>query len=71
MTADDWQPIASAPKDGTRFLAAWKVGNIGIVWWLKDYQAFTDGDFDRCHTPRQFSASWFTHWRPFPPPPVT
>ena len=66
----DWQPIETAPRDGTHFLAAWGSGAVSIVWWIGDgYNSFGNGSSDRCGTPHQFGPSWFTHWMPLPAPP--
>ena len=68
----DWQPIETAPRDGTRFLVWWEKDKYAsIVWWLKGYGAFTNGATDRCDTPVGFAPSWFTHWMPLPAPPIT
>lgn len=59
-----WQPIATAPKDGTRFLALMAIGDVEIVkydeeggWWLNAY------------APPMILESWMTHWMPLPPTP--
>lgn len=58
----DWQPMESAPKDGTHILAFTEFGVLIIHWMKEDY--FRDGA----------EASWFparrpTHWMPLPEPP--
>lgn len=53
----DWQPIESAPKDGTRFIAA-KFNETRGEWQCDD----VDGRFVN-KVPR------YTHWQPLPPPP--
>jgi hypothetical protein len=59
----DWQPIETAPKDGRRFLAVDKDGEMGVVWWnrkagmLQDVQCIIDDD------------GAVTHWMPLPKPP--
>lgn len=64
----DWQPIDSAPKDGTRFLA-FRDGIMEVVWFKRDW--FYEGDtglgsdnwlYPKDHQP--------THWMPLPEPPV-
>lgn len=67
MTADQWQLIKHAPRDGSRFLA-WTIGRgwgaagptylVEIARWSGNYFASTSGA-----TP--------THWMPLPAPPVT
>ena len=61
--ADAWQPIASAPRDGTRVLLWDRVVGVLHAWW--------DG--------REWVHSWdsepipgqdaLTHWQPLPAPP--
>jgi hypothetical protein len=64
----EWQPIETAPRDGTHFLAYWTSSEVdahlkqyhvchysyGVLWpsWIKD------NDMP-------------THWMPLPPPPKT
>jgi hypothetical protein len=65
MPGSPWRPITSAPRDGTRILAASLDGEIEIVrWdpealWLDHPWIATDG-----------AAAWrhdvFTHWMPLP-----
>lgn len=54
----DWQPIASAPKDGSPILT-WDGEAMFVVEW--DAQSWYDADA----WPRQP-----THWMPLPSPPV-
>lgn len=41
----DWQPIETAPKDGSTFFAAWPadVGGHTVAKWLADEGCFADG----------------------------
>lgn len=65
----EWQPIETAPKDGTAILAyAPDIGRgfYGVAQW-----AHSDPDFP------QTVPGWFwpfairpTHWMPLPPPPT-
>ena len=69
---ETWQPIASAPKNGTRILAYLAAGGLGSAsgerhvvcawrndWSSRDEFAWSDGEY--AFTP--------TYWRPLPPPP--
>lgn len=57
---DRWQPIESAPKDGTRVL----------VWdgeeWLARWQAYNGGYWDA----DEYISENPTHWMPLPAPPL-
>ena len=61
-----WQPIKTAPKDGTPILV-WDGYNITSAKWEVDYDWWeicvpSDGYVDsNCIEP--------THWQPLPPPP--
>lgn len=62
----DWQPIETAPKDGTKFLAwsrRWNfmefIGHgVTVAWWFPERQ------YPTCEMGDQPS-----HWMPFPAPP--
>ena len=63
----DWQPIETAPKDETHFLAYWPPSEVEP--YLKQYHV--------CHYAHGVLwPSWIrdddmpTHWMPLPPPPV-
>jgi len=69
----NWQPIETAPKDGTAILIYepppnWpteKVGVVYVVVWESDYvKAWVEADGERYRT---FDDS--THWMPLPQPP--
>ena len=72
----DWQPIATAPKDGTRILAT--VSNahepgVDIVFWSGDRWLVGDPDswWDRKdHGITEWHDS-LTHWMPLPEPPAS
>jgi hypothetical protein len=66
-----WQPIETAPKDGTsillaleyqgkffRYIAKW---NDGLNCWLRD-------ETGSAVFPKHMQG-WFSHWMPLPPPP--
>lgn len=69
LAAEDWRPIAEAPRDGTTILAcgpdmdcvlvAWKrqASTRGVVSWVE-----AGGDEYHVYSP--------THWRPLPAPPA-
>lgn len=68
-----WQPIETAPRDGTRVLAIWGKHGTQIIYWysweerpeyLVKAGACWKPENQRCPinaTP--------THWMPLPPPP--
>ena len=67
-----WQPIETAPKDGTPVLVAWRERRRPSIMWRQEksvYPAFHNGQVDRCGTPVQYAEEWFTHWMPLPEPP--
>ena len=56
---DSWQPIASAPKDGTHFLAASKFmgqPTVELIWWDLGY-----GSWQGAQSEQRFDA-----WMPLP-----
>lgn len=62
-----WQPIETAPKDGTEILACTEgfPESHRIVHWYSDAGCWWDHDglFDYPDDP------WLTHWMPLPEPP--
>jgi hypothetical protein len=70
----NWQPIETAPKDGTRFLAYQHIGETlgdaiqACQWISEQHPAYrgahivTTWDYD--------SFSGATHWMPLPEPPT-
>jgi len=60
-----WQPIETAPKDGTLFLAYMGEGNMEIAryrlesneWWIDAY------------APPHIEKNWMEAWMPLPEPP--
>jgi hypothetical protein len=60
--SDAWQPIETAPRDGTRVLLA----RAGIE---AQHTAFWSEGVWRCGNQQYFNKP--THWRPLPPPPQT
>lgn len=70
---EDWQPIDTAPKDGTAFLL-WvatkaSVSRIRIGTWSQRYCNWVSQDWRnrRVHG----DDAEITHWRPLPAPPAT
>lgn len=67
----EWQPIETAPKDGTPILVCrvgYQAQQVAAVYW--------DWTFSRRY-PWQFltiadghAKGWPTHWMPLPPPPT-
>jgi len=68
--ADNWQPIETAPKDGTRFLAF--DGNIMAVCRMENIS--TSQPLFVCRVPEWDHENYdhpnFTHWMPSPAPPT-
>lgn len=60
-----WQPIETAPKDGTSILGYWDKGEVyGVVW-------FEDGQW--CEYDPECVVREPSHWQPLPkapPPPI-
>lgn len=72
VLASAWQPIESAPKDGTPVLVAWRDGRGPSIMWRNAsglYPAFRDGSADSYGTPHQYGEEYFTHWMPLPDSP--
>ena len=66
MTAQEWQPIETAPKDGTEILTIRSNGHIAKG-------VFYDNPFGRKDTViDNSSGKWWsvTHWMPLPSPPT-
>lgn len=67
----DWQPIETAPRDGTTFIAT--DGNeVEPVYYVR-YSHWSVGEYDLRYSSRQEGEEslWFnpTHWMPLPKPP--
>ncbi len=63
----DWQPIETAPKDGSKFISAWRCGvsdwqNVSpdTYWWIREGKWISDSD----------GLIEPTHWMPLPDPPA-
>ena len=67
LRAQEWQPIETAPRDGTRFLGMFQNAEISRVTWWSSRQAAQHGNgwvFS------QNGLTTPTHWRPLPTPPA-
>ena len=81
-----WQPIETAPKDGTRVLAC-KLGfNVCIAWWeklpddvlahIKTREKWRNIDVEEFVSEDlwvdDWTSTWYepTHWMPLPEPPL-
>ena len=76
MSADDWQPIETAPKDGTWILGLNDRGNCSVIMWSTNALRrdevgegwiipFSTGEIS------PFWEERVTHWMPLPAPPDT
>lgn len=66
----DWQPIASAPKDGTKILACREGGRVSIWRWSDDRYAKQPRPFwSSMNSKTTDRANQPTHWMPLPAPP--
>lgn len=66
---NEWQPIETAPKDGSEILVCNGIGRRAVTHWMegRGFYAGQGGGYP---------ASWttigdlaLTHWMPLPPPP--
>lgn len=68
-----WQPIETAPKDGTDVIVGFDLASVWIIhlawfnkdtssWWSYTRGSVTQEELEGCRTP--------THWIPHPPRPV-
>jgi hypothetical protein len=67
----EWQPIETAPRDGTRLLCVWACAWGPMVYegWCQGIGTARDGgDFWRSHSLVPVSGRP-THWMALPPPP--
>jgi hypothetical protein len=62
-----WQPIETAPRDGTPVLVGWDTG-----WWDADKCHCEDGVWGYLNSDMSFTPfnEQPTHWLPLPPPPA-
>lgn len=64
---EKWQPIETAPKDGTHVLGYFKTGTTYRETWWSEKQA---ADHGMGWLFSQNGLTQPTHWRPLPAPPV-
>lgn len=55
-----WQPIETAPRDGTSIIVATNTGFVGEAFFHHEW----------CWQRRGRTTTRPTHWMPLPPPPV-
>ena len=70
----EWQPIETAPKDGTRVLLAGIYGGIGIGFYGPKYSTYGVNYGDAWGYGTNWSNTFGvepTHWTPLPNPPET
>jgi hypothetical protein len=67
-----WQPIETAPKDGTRILAVGPERTVVITLWGKVSHVPIYGWLDQVAGDPEDTTYWHpTYWMPLPPPPAT
>lgn len=69
----EWQPIETAPRDGTDILVVWNAGGIQmVVGWDEDAEATINGRWAWATLDGpNYHENAFSHWMPLPePPPV-
>lgn len=69
-----WQPISTAPKDGTRILLCFGGYRIECGQWDDDRYAtkprpYWTGDWEPVCGKLWYRGNQPTHWQPLPPPP--
>jgi hypothetical protein len=65
-----WQPIASAPKDGTRVILSWGTKAIN-GYFLDNSRSATPWAGWRVESMVVQPPGQPTHWQPYPPPKIT
>jgi hypothetical protein len=58
----DWQPIATAPRDGRRLMVWSPAMGESVAWWLSAAEVWAEELGSGYMAPHQ---DW-THWRPCP-----
>jgi hypothetical protein len=64
----DWQPIDTAPKDGTRMLAWFADGGHSIIYWGSYDKSWVQA-LPGLGSDSGYSPDTFSHWMPLPEPP--
>ena len=64
----EWQPISSAPKDGTQVLL-WQKGEGQFIGEYTFNQWWTDAEWANDIEGHFLPRCSPTHWQPLPPPP--
>lgn len=57
---EDWRPIATAPRDGTRLVVYSASVGESVAWWLEAAECWAEACGSGYMPPHQ---DW-THWRP-------
>lgn len=69
----EWQPIETAPRDGTEILVTSEYGDVSVVRWLhNDWQGMCDGEPSiaaQGDTYTDYHHPFCSHWMPLPEPP--
>jgi hypothetical protein len=55
---DKWRPMASAPSDGTKFLAVTRKGRMRVDW--------LDAALSTSQNAHEWANDPYTHWMPLP-----
>ncbi|MET3929522.1 hypothetical protein ABIE51_001409 [Lysobacter sp. OAE881] len=66
MRGQSWQPIETAPKDGTTIIIAYSLGgqHVETAWWDGEGWAYNWHEYDGTSYVKDV-----THWQPLPAPP--
>ena len=64
-----WQPIETAPRDGSRFLVINGLGEVSISHRLGFNHFWAGRDQSGSHAWTRMGSSALTHWMPLPLPP--
>jgi hypothetical protein len=61
-----WQPIETAPRDGTRIIIGWPGGGIRYAYWLNNSPTWSGWKVPSLELPLPSAPP--THWQPLPEP---